>query len=95
MAKVTGNLRITATAGPGAGAGQAYFEVLFVPYAGRLNTIAAKVHNYDDLVALLIDLKVSEDDASRWAGKARSQGVVLIPSVERTDSFLREKGLLA
>jgi len=40
-------------------------------------------------------LKFGEDDATRWAGKARSQGVVLINSFERTDTLLREKGLLA
>jgi len=92
MAKVTGNLRITANAG--SGATRPYFEVLFVPYAGRLNTLAAKAQNYDDLVALLIDLKISEDDAARWASKARAQGVILIPSIERTDVFLKERGLL-
>jgi len=40
-------------------------------------------------------LKFSEDDATRWAGKVRSQGVVLIASFERTDSQLRDNGLLA
>ncbi len=93
MAKVTGNLRITAT--PGSGTEQPYFEIVFVPYVGRLNTIPAKVRNYDDLVTLLIDLKISEDDSARWAGKARSQGVILIPSIERTEIFLKENGLLA
>ena len=51
--------------------------------------------SFDDLVAILIELKLSEDDAMRWAGKVRSQGVVLIASVERTDTLLRERGLLA
>ena len=72
-----------------------HFEVVFVPYAGRLNTRPAKAGNYDELVSLLMDLKFSEDDATRYAGKARSQGVILIDSCERTDSLLREKGLLA
>jgi hypothetical protein len=60
-----------------------------------LNTKPAKADNYDDLVALLSELKFSEDDATRWAGKARSQGVVLISSFERADTLLRENGLLA
>jgi len=93
MAKLTGNLRITAN--PGSEGVRPYFEVAFVPYAGRLNTKPAKVANYDDLVTLLIELKFSEDEATRWAGKARSQGVILIASFERTDSLLRDNGLLA
>jgi hypothetical protein len=93
MAKLTGNLRITAN--PGSEGVRAHFEVVFLPYAGRLNTKPAKADNYDDLVALLSELKFSEDDATRWAGKARSQGVVLISSFERADTLLRENGLLA
>jgi hypothetical protein len=92
MAKLTGNLRITAN--PGSEGVKPHFEVVFVPYAGRLNTRPAKPSNYDDLVALLTELKFSEDEATRWAGKARSQGLILIDSVERTDSLLRENGLL-
>jgi len=93
MAKLTGNLRITAKAA--ADGVRPHFEVVFVPYAGRLNTRPAVVNNYDELVSFLIDLRFSEDDATRWAGKARSQGLVLIDSCERTDTLLREKGLLA
>jgi hypothetical protein len=93
MAKLTGNLRITAN--PGSEGVRPHFELVFVPYAGRLNTRPAKASNYDDLVALLIELKFSEDDATRWAGKARSQGVILISSFERTDTLLRDNGLLA
>jgi hypothetical protein len=92
MAKLTGNLRITAS--PGSEGVRPYFEVVFLPYAGRLNTKPAKADNYDDLVALLTELKFGEDEATRWAGKARSQGVVLISSFERTDSQLRDNGLL-
>ena len=92
MAKLTGNLRITAN--PGSDGGRPYFEVMFVPYAGRLNTKPVAAGSYDDLVSLLMDLKFSEDDSARWAGKARSQGLILIDSVERTDLLLREKGLL-
>ncbi len=93
MAKLMGNLRITAN--PGSEGVRPHFEVVFVPYAGRLNTRPAKVNSYDELVSLLMDLKFSEDDATRWAGKARAQGVILINSCERTDTLLREKGLLA
>jgi hypothetical protein len=93
MAKLTGNLRISAN--PGSEGVRPYFEVVFVPYAGRLATQPAKADNYDDLVALLIELKFNEDDATRWAGKARSQGMILISSFERTDTLLRDNGLLA
>jgi hypothetical protein len=93
MAKLMGNLQIKVN--PGAEGARPYFEVVFIPYAGRLNTKPAKANNHDDLVSLLTELKLSEDDASKWAGRARAQGVVLIPSFERTDTQLREMGLLA
>ncbi len=93
MAKLIGNLRITAK--PAAEGVKAHFELMFMPYAGRMNTRPAKVNTYDDLVSLLQDLKFGEDEATRWAGKARSQGVIIIDSFERPDSLLREKGLLA
>jgi len=92
MPKLIGNLRITAK--PASEGTKAHFEVVFMPYAGRLNTRPAQAASYDELVALLQDLKFGEDDATRWAGKARSQGVILIDSFERQDSLLREKGLL-
>jgi hypothetical protein len=93
MAKLIGNLRITAV--PASEGARAHFEVMFLPYAGRLNTQPAKVPTYDDLVSLLSDLKFSEDDSTRYAGKARSQGLILIDRFERADTLLREKGLLA
>ena len=93
MAKLTGNLRITAV--PASEGKRACYEVVFVPYAGRLATKPVQASSFDDLVAILIELKLSEDDAMRWAGKVRSKGVVLIASVERTDTLLRERGLLA
>ena len=93
MPKLIGNLRITAK--PAAEGVKAHFEVMFMPYAGRLNTRAAQAHSYDELVAFLQDLKFGEDEATRWAGKARAQGVIIIDSFERQDSLLREKGLLA
>ena len=93
MAKVIGNLRITAK--PAAEGVKAHFEVVFLPYAGRLNTRPAKANTYDELVSLLQDLKFGEDDATRYAGQARAQGVIIIDSFERVDSLLKEKGLLA
>jgi hypothetical protein len=93
MAKLVGNLRITAV--PASEGVRAHFEVMFLPYAGRLNTRPAKANTYDELVSLLSDLKFSEDDSTRWAGKVRAQGLVLIDSFERADSLLREKGLIA
>ena len=93
MAKLIGNLRITAV--PASEGAKAHFEVVFLPYAGRLNTKPAKANNYDELVALLSDLRFSEDESTRWAGKVRAQGIVIIDSFERQDSLLREKGLLA
>jgi hypothetical protein len=93
MAKVIGNLRITAK--PAAEGVKAHFEVVFLPYAGRLNTRPAKANTYDELVSLLQDLKFGEDDATRYAGKARAQGVIIIDSFERVDALLKEKGLLA
>ena len=59
------------------------------------HTRPAKANTYDDLVAFLQDLKFGEDEATRWAGKARSQGIIIIASFERQDSLLKEKGLLA
>lgn len=93
MPKLIGNLRITAK--PAVEGAKAHFEVVFLPYVGRLNTKPARAASYDDLVSLLLDLKVGEDDATRYAGKARAQGVILIDSFERQDALLREKGLLA
>ena len=93
MAKVIGNLRITAK--PAAEGVKAHFEVVFLPYAGRLNTRPARAGTYDELVSLLQDLKFGEDDATRYAGKARAQGVIIIDSFERVDTLLKEKGLLA
>lgn len=93
MAKLMGNLQITAH--PATEAEKAHFEVVFVPYAGRLNTKKFKVSTYDELVSYLMDLKISEDESAKWAGRARAQGVVLISSFERADSLLKEMGLLA
>jgi hypothetical protein len=93
MPKLIGNLRITASAG-GEGT-RPHFEVVFVPHSGRLDTKTVTVATYDELVAFLMGIRISEDEATRWAGRVRSGGVVLIPNVERNDGLLRESGLLA
>jgi hypothetical protein len=91
MKKLIGNIRITPN--PGTETMGPHFEVVFVPYAGRVNTQTVRVTSHDDLVAFLIEIKISEDDASRWAGRARGD-VVLIPSIERSEELLKENGLL-
>lgn len=93
MAKLIGTIRIAPN--PGSETMQPHFEVVFVPYAGKVNALTARVNSHEDLVTFLMELKIGEDDATRWAGKARSQGVVLISGVERTEAFLKECGLLA
>jgi hypothetical protein len=92
MAKLIGNIRITGVAA--AEGAPPHYEIVFLPYAGRLNTKTVSVPTYDDLVAFLMEIRISEDEATRWAGRVRSGGVVLIPNVERNDSMLRESGLL-
>ena len=91
MKKLIGNIRITPN--PGTETMGPHFEVVFIPYAGRFNTQTVRVTSHDDLVAFLIEIKISEDDASRWAGRARGD-VVLIPSIERSEELLKEHGLL-
>ena len=73
------------------GCGGLTLRLCSFPYAGRLNTKPVKVSNLDDLVTLLMNLKISEDEATRWAGKARTQGVVLISGVERTEVAIAGK----
>jgi hypothetical protein len=92
MPKLIGNIRITPN--PGSDKMSPHFEVSFVPYSTRANTKTVRVANHDDLVEFLISIKLSEDDASRWAGRARSAGVILIPGIERTEALLKESGLL-
>ena len=88
-----GTIRITPNAG--SDTIKPHFEVIFVPYHGRFITPTLKMATHDELVQFLMDIKISEDEAARWAGKARSQGVVLISGVERTEAQLRESGLIA
>lgn len=93
MAKLIGNIRVTGV-GEAEGA-TPHFEVVFIPYSGKLDAKTVSLDSYDDLVAFLIEIRLSEDDATRWAGRVRSGGVILIPNIERTDALLRENGLLA
>ena len=69
MSKLNGNLRITPN--PGDENMGPHFEIVFMPYAGRVDAQTVRITSHDDLVAFLIELKISEDDASRWAGRAR------------------------
>lgn len=88
-----GTIRITPD--PGSATSRAHFKVVFVPYHGRFNTPAVEVVTHDELVQFLMSIRLSEDEAARWAGKARSQGTVLISGIERTEAQLRECGLIA
>ena len=91
-AKVIGTIRITPKAGDETT--KPHFEVAFVPFAGRLNTKTVSVNTHEELVAFLMEIRLSEDDASRWAGRARGEGIVLITGIERTEAQLKESGLL-
>jgi hypothetical protein len=92
MKKLIGNIRITPNAGTDTMG--PHFEVVFVPYAGRINAQTVRITSHDDLVSFLTGIKISEDEASRWAGRAKGS-VVLIPSVERSEELLKENGLMA
>jgi hypothetical protein len=92
MKKLIGNIRITPNAGTDTMG--PHFEVVFVPYAGRIDAQTVRLTSHDDLVSFLTGIKISEDEASRWAGRAKGS-VVLIPSVERSEELLKENGLLA
>ena len=91
MKKLIGTVRVT----PNHGDEKTlpHFDVAFQPYSGKLDTPTVQLNTHDDLVEFLISLKISEDEAARWAGRAKSS-VVLIPSIERTEELLRDSGLL-
>jgi hypothetical protein len=93
MPKVTGTIQIK-TKGPSHNMA-ACFEVSFVAYHGRLNAQPVRLTTQEDLVQFLMGIRLSEDDASRWAGRARSEGVLLIPGVETTETVLKDNGLLS
>jgi hypothetical protein len=93
MTKLIGNLRISAvTSSEGR---KPHYAVEFIPFAGRLQTQPATAQSFDDLVAMLIELRIDEDEATRYAGRIRTQGTILVPNFERTDSFLKEQKLLS
>jgi hypothetical protein len=92
MGRLTGTIRITTKAA--SDKSSAHFEVAFVPYSGRVTAQPVQVSTNDELVQFLIGIRLSEDDAARWAGRARSEGIVLIPSIERTEDQLKSSGLL-
>jgi hypothetical protein len=91
--KLTGTLKITANRG--ADGALLHFEVVFVPYVGRFNTIVVKRQTQENLETFLIELRMPEDEAMRWAGKVRVEGIVLVSPFERTNEQLTEHGLLA
>ena len=92
MARLIGNLRISAV--PDSEGRKPHYAVEFLPFAGHLQTQPVTAQSFDDLVALLIELKIEEDEAARYAGRIRTQGTILVPGFERTDSFLKEQKLL-
>jgi len=92
MMKLMGTIRIQPN--PGSDTMGPHFEIDFLPYHRHLNTKTVRASTRDDLVEFLMGIKISEDEAARWAGKARSQGVVLISGIERTEAQLRDSGLL-
>lgn len=92
MTKLQGTIRITRS--PEFEKSRPHFDVSFVPYHGRMNAQIVRVPNQDELVELLMRLKISEDDSARWAGKAASEGVVLIPNVQLTDNQLKDNRLV-
>jgi len=73
----------------------ACYEVTFVAYHGRLNAQPVRIGTQEDLVQFLMGIRLSEDEASRWAGRARSVGVLLIPGIETTETVLKDNGLLS
>jgi len=92
MTKLKGNVRITTknelgTPGP-------VFSISFVPYHGRIKGLDVRITRHDELVQYLTSIRLSDDQASLWAGRARSEGVVLIPEIERSEAQLREYGLM-
>lgn len=92
MAKLTGTIRITPK--PGTETLGPHFEVVFVSYSGRVKTQTVRVTTQDDLVQFLMDIRISEDEASRWAGRAQTEGIMLIPNIERSEAQLKDCGLL-
>ena len=93
MAKLTGTIRITTHAATETAS--AHYEVVFLPYHGKVNGNTLRPKSLEELVSVLTQARLEEDEATRWAGKARAEGVVLIAGVERSEAQLRDAGLLA
>ncbi len=92
MTKLKGTIRITSSAE--SEKSRPHFDAAFLPYAGRLNTQVLRLPNEDELVEFLMRLKISEDDSARWAGKAKSEGIILIPEIQVTEEQLKNNGLI-
>jgi hypothetical protein len=92
VTKLKGNVRIAYTA-PSEKA-KPVFEVHFAPYVSRLKTQPIQFRDEADLVDFLFRIKVSDDDVSRWVGKVKVEGLVLIPEIQLTEQQLRENGLV-
>ena len=93
MAKLIGNLSISAV--PGSEGRKPHYAVEFIPFTRNLQTQPATAQGFDDLVELLIELRFDEDEAKGYAGRIRTQGTILVPNFERTDSLLKELKLLS
>jgi hypothetical protein len=91
MKKLIGTVRVTPN--PGDETTLPHFDVVFAPYSGKMETPTVEVNTYDELVDFLISIRISEDEAARWAGRAKAS-VVLIPNIERPEQLLRDCGLV-
>jgi len=92
MIKLKGNIRITTKHEPDSPG--PVFDIAFVPYHGRIKALEVRLTRHDELVQYLIGIRLGDDQASLWAGRARSEGVVLIPEIERSEAQLKEYGLM-
>jgi len=92
MTKLKGNIRITTKNEPDSPG--PVFNISFVPYHGRIKGLEVRITRHDELVQYLIGIRLGDDQASLWAGRARSEGVVLIPEIERSEAQLKEYGLM-
>ncbi len=92
MIKLKGNIRIATKNEPDSPG--PVFNISFVPYHGRIKALEVRITRHDELVQYLIGIRLGDDQASLWAGRARSEGIVLIPEIERSEAQLKEYGLM-
>jgi hypothetical protein len=92
MTKLKGNIRISTKHEPGSPV--PVFTISFVPYYGKIKSLEVRLTRHDELVQYLIGIRIGDDQASLWAGRARSEGIVLIPEIERSEAQLKEYGLM-